>query len=57
MIELKFLSKCLTAFLDVALIIALFPNIFPYAKNINLSLKEAMAAENVLDLFKLPMTC
>lgn len=41
-------------FLDVALT-TLFPDLFPYAKNVNLSLKGAMA-ENVLDLFRLPMS-
>ena len=35
----------------------LSPNLFPYAKNVNLSLKGAMAAENVPHLFKPPMTC
>ena len=42
-------------FLDVALI-ALFPNLLPYPKNVNLSLKGAMAVENVLDLFRLLMS-
>ena len=51
MIGLK-LPDC---FLDVALI-ALFPDLLPYAKNVNLSLREAMAVENVLDLFRLLMS-